>query len=256
MVTKRLLIGLLLIASTAGAAATNYYWDYPETTALESTDRLLVYKGTATDRNITGATLADSLLRKNGATGAIKFGPLATPSGLFNADSDYGQLLGYRIGIWNGQSGYAGFRLISNSTAAASMDTGYYDVAGNFSGIADMWLQPNGGNIIMGGYNTGGTDKLQVAGSILTTGLTSITNLNLNAAQYVKFGSSGAYDVPQQRLGVGTQTPTSPLQVVGLPTYGGATMAAANTAAKAAGLTVGAFFKYSTADSRVVGAVW
>lgn len=64
MVKKTL--ALLLIASAAWAASTNYYWDYPETTALESNDRILVYKGysmAGRDRNITLNALADSVLK-------------------------------------------------------------------------------------------------------------------------------------------------------------------------------------------------
>lgn len=265
MVKKALILSLLLVTA-AIAAETKYYWDFPETAELESTDRMLVYKGQSTagrDRNILGSKIAQigknaSFLNltatriyasKNLSIGPASFTPALNGEGYLFLSGPYSRTYSLDSAATSydpAKTWYAG--PVDNRYTIGNVTSGY-NITSAAGGITTI-------------YNRTDTPALFASSFVITPYIfgegTGNLRLGSNAANngYINLGATSAYDEPQSRLGIGTQTPTSKLQVVGLPTYGGATISVANTTAKAAGLTSGAFYKYSTAGSRVVGIVW
>lgn len=243
----RIILLVLLAASVTYAASTNFYWDYPETTELAPTDRLLVYKGQSTasrDRNILGSRIAQ-LQRQ------ATFTDMTANQIYFTQTPAVTPGENKKIILWG--SG------LSSSAYGIGVSSGAVDYVVPQGGLYN-WLRYNGSSYdyLMRTYGDG---MLGVINGIYTPSIIGFAdNLDLysNSAHtgYIKLGTTSAYDEPLSRLGIGTQAPTSALHVNGLPVYGGTTMANANTTAKAASLTKGAMFIYSTAGSRVVGSVW
>lgn len=215
MVNHKLIIGLLLIASTARAAATNYYWDYPETTALESADRLLVYKGTATDRNITGDSLASSIVKygKNASFGTISASKLVinTSGSLGRTYLNHANNIGTVYQIGGVDKWLTAAYTVSGSTYFTFWNTLQNNSQFYFSDSSlDSFFN---GAIYSQGLNTPTIISPIIYGVYGTSGNVTI-NSNSSNNGLVKFGTTFAYDEALQRLGVGTQSPAATVEAV------------------------------------------
>jgi len=303
----KIILLVLVVASASYAASTNYYWDYPETTELEPTDRILVFKGQSTagrDRNITGAGLEQAILRsgKNAALGNVSTSKIVvgtTAPTTFTLSSDPVRVPTIPVAVFQPSASATETRAAILDLMPTSVDgyradnrlgTGesYIDLVdrdlrnsadpGSWAvGRMAMSASPAGpgskGVFNVGGFSggTGINPQLSLYGNQIwfsdytapggVAGFMRNGDLNWGAwDSLLTYGSAMLRNngdlLTVGKIGVETAIPTSPLHITNLPVYGGATMAAANTTAKAASHTKGAFFIYSTAGSRVAGIVW
>ena len=160
----------------------------------------------------------------------------------FNGDGTYG----IRFGIGGLASGYNSISFgaglaTGSSSFAASVSSAFGDVStglsagtayGNLStAIGTGTKSKSFGGVVLGLYND---STNATSGTVYSTS---------NRAFQVGIGTSDAIRANAMTVlfngntGIGTTTPTSKLQVVGLPVY------ANNAAAIAGGLTVGAFYR-------------
>lgn len=101
-------------------------------------------------------------------------------------------------------------------------------------------------------YITSGSFGFRIMSSAATLGVkTNNVPIGFRISTGITATSERLRVDPLGKVGIATTAPTSQLHVVGLPVYGGATMAAAR--ATITGLTRGAFWEYSTAGLRQLG---
>ena len=164
--------------------------------------------GTGAPMRGTSPTITTSLIMSDGATIGQAAGPLVA----FDDTNNYLEITGCSVGIGTTAPGYP------------------LDVVGRIkSTYAGQYNAETGGSIILMDTDTEmnlGVDTANNVGFIST--LETGTAWGTRALALQPNGG---------KVGIGTTTPTSPLQVVGLTTYAG------NAAAVAGGLTAGAFYK-------------
>lgn len=231
MVNRALFLIIMVAATAASAASTKYYWDFPETTALESDDRILVYKGYSTpsrDRNIKKTALADSILKAgrsatlnnvsastlkiashSPASNQLEVGSYSTQS--FSADNSFMSVNSVYNGfLYRRNAGYAGlfqfypagFRILlsqASGVAGSSWESGMlYPLSIDRSGWTTLTYGAYVPNLT-GAAGSGGNIKIKSNGS---------------GNGYIQLGGTSAYDEALSRLGIGTQSPAASLDIV------------------------------------------
>lgn len=141
---------------------------------------------------------------------------------------------------WTGTSTGTGGMLVGNGTATSSIGI---DIANARTGdgtsfvdlIGDATYNDYGLRVSRSGTANGNSNLLHRG-----TGALSITASDAGSITFSTTATQRMVVTSGGRVGIGSASPTSNLQVVGLPTY------ADNTAALAGGLTAGAFYRTST----------